>query len=113
MPKTKGEIIMSEASQNLSRRKFMIVGSAAIATPLLLNLVDPIREAKAAPRAAKKDKIYYITNKCVGCHVCKVFCPVKAVFYGERKMEIDQDKCIQCETCYNECPISVISEIKL
>jgi ferredoxin len=106
-------MIMSEKSQNLSRRKFMVMGSAAIATPLLLNLVNPAEEAKAAAGKANKDKIYYITNKCVGCHACKVFCPQKAIFYGERKMEIDQDKCVQCGTCYNECPISVISEIKL
>ena len=104
---------MSESSHNLSRRKFMVVSSAAIASPLLLNLMDPVKEAKAEAKSAKKDKIYYITNKCVGCHACKVFCPQKAIFYGERKMEIDQDKCVQCGTCYNECPISVISEIKL
>jgi ferredoxin len=100
---------MGEISQNLSRRKFMTVGSAAVASPLLLNLIDPAAEAKAA----KKEKIYYITNKCIGCHACKVFCPQKAIYYGERKMEIDQDKCVQCGTCYNECPIFVISEIKL
>jgi Fe-S-cluster-containing hydrogenase component 2 len=104
---------MSEKSPNLSRRKFMAVSSAAIATPLLLNLLDPIEQAKAAAKAAKKDKIYYITNKCIGCHACKVFCPQKAIYYGERKMEIDQEKCAQCGTCFNECPISVISEIKL
>jgi len=104
---------MSENGQNLSRRKFLAVGSAAIASPLLLNLIDPIEEVKAAAKAAKKDKIYYITNKCIGCHACKVFCPQKAIYYGERKMEIDQDKCVQCGTCYNECPIYVISEIKL
>jgi ferredoxin len=104
---------MSEKSHNLSRRKFMAVGSAAIASPLLLNLIQPVKEANAAAKAGKKDRIYYITNKCVGCHACKVFCPQKAIFYGERKMEIDQDKCVQCGTCYNECPISVISEVKL
>jgi len=92
----------------------MVVSSAAVATPLLLNLIDSVEEAKAgAKKSGKKDKIYYITNKCVGCHACKVFCPRKAIFYGERKMEIDQDKCVQCGTCYNECPVSVISEIKL
>lgn len=117
---------MSETSQNLSRRKFMAVGSAAIATPLLLKLMDPVEEAKSAEKSAaksaakaaakktvKKDKIYYITDECVGCHACKVFCPQKAIFYGERKMVIDQEKCIQCGTCYNECPICVISEVKL
>jgi len=104
---------MSGNGQNLSRRKFMAVSSAAIATPLLLNLSGSVPAKAAEKKSARKDKIYYITNKCVGCHTCKVFCPVTAIFYGERKMEIDQDKCIQCGTCYNECPISVISEIKL
>jgi len=105
---------VSDLAQNLSRRKFMVMGSAAVvATPLLMNLADPVNEVKAATKKAKKDKIYYINNQCVGCHVCKVLCPQKAIFYGERKMAIDQDKCIQCGTCYNECPICVISEIKL
>jgi ferredoxin len=104
---------MIETRQNLSRRKFMAASSAAIASPLLLNLMGPVEEVKAAAKVGKKDKIYYITHKCVGCHACKVFCPQKAIFYGERKMEIDQDKCVQCGICYNECPISVISEIKL
>jgi ferredoxin len=104
---------MSETTRNLSRRKFMVVSSAVVATPLLLNLLDPVEEATAAAKKGNKDKIYFITNKCIGCHACKVFCPQKAIFYGERKMEIDQDKCVQCGTCYNECPISVISEIKL
>jgi ferredoxin len=104
---------MTQENSDLSRRKFIAVGSAAISSPLLLNLADPIVEAKAAAKKSQKDKIYYITNKCVGCHACKVFCPQKAIFYGERKMEIDQDKCVQCGTCYNECPICVISEIKL
>ena len=104
---------MTETSLNLTRRKFMLVSSAAVATPLLLNLMDPVEEAKAAAKKANKDKIYYITNKCIGCHACKVFCPQKAIYYGERKMEIDQDKCVQCGTCYNECPIYVVSEIKL
>jgi ferredoxin len=92
----------------------MAVTSVAVTTPLLLNLANSVQEAKAAEKKAfKKSKIYYISNKCVGCHTCKVFCPQKAIFYGERKMEIDQDKCIQCGTCYNECPICVISEIKI
>jgi ferredoxin len=106
--------IMSENNQDLSRRKFMVVSSAAAASPLLLNLIEAAPEAKAAEtKTAKKTKIYYITNKCIGCHACKIFCPQKAIYYGERKMEIDQDKCVQCGTCYNECPICVISEVKL
>jgi hypothetical protein len=47
----------------------MVVSSAVVVTPLLLNLMDPVEEAKAASaKKADKDKIYYITNKCAGCH---------------------------------------------
>jgi ferredoxin len=99
-------------SSTLSRRNFMVASTAVAATPLLLNLIDPARAAAEAKKA-NKSKIYYITTRCVGCHACKVFCPQKAIYYGVRKMEIDQDKCVQCGTCYNECPISVIEEIKL
>jgi len=84
-------------------------------SPALLNLIDPVEAAAAAATAKKagKDKLYYITSKCIGCHACKIFCPQKAIYYGVRKMEIDQEKCVQCGTCFNECPISVIEEIKL
>ena len=104
---------MSTSSSSLSRRRFMLASSAAAAaTPLLLNLIDPAKLAAQAKKA-NKEKIYYVTTKCVGCHTCKCFCPQRAIYYGVRKMEIDQDKCVQCGTCYNECPISVIEEIKL
>ena len=95
-----------------SRRKFLVASSAAIVTPVLLNLTGPAAAAATAKKPGK-DKIYFITSKCIGCHACKIFCPQKAVYFGVRKMEIDQDKCVQCGTCYNECPISVIEEIKL
>lgn len=97
---------MDEKYNNLSRRKFMLASSAAIASPLFLNLAGSISEAKA--RA--KGKIYYIGRQCIGCQVCRMFCPEKAIHFGDCKNEIDQDKCIHCGACYKECPISVISE---
>jgi ferredoxin len=103
-------------NQNLTRRKFMIASSAAIASPLLMNVVGSIAEAKdvetkaVEPKAAKTGKIYFINRTCIGCQVCKTFCPVKAIRFGDGGNEIDQKKCIQCGTCYRECPISVISE---
>jgi len=103
------------SSDNLTRRKFMIAGSAVIASPLLANLTDSIPQAKAAEfkNLKKGTKIYYIHTGCVGCHACMIFCPAKAIFFGERKMVIDQEKCLHCGTCYNECPASVVSETEL
>jgi ferredoxin len=108
---------MSEISQGMSRRKFMIAGSAAIASPLLLNIGGSMAAgttagAKTAEAgiAPKGTKIYYINDGCVGCQACKTFCPAQAIRFGNCRNEIDQKKCIHCGTCYRECNISVISE---
>ena len=94
-----------------------MVGSAAIASPLLLNTAGSMAATKSAQTkttetgiASKGTKIYYIGNECIGCQVCKTFCPAQAIRFGDCKNEIDQKKCIHCGTCYKECPICVISE---
>lgn len=106
---------MSDKS-TLSRRTFIIAGSAAVASPLIMNMTGKIAEAEAseqktpAKRSAKAGKIYYIGHQCIGCQVCKSFCPAGAIDFGDCRNEIDQDKCLHCGTCYRECPICVISE---
>ena len=100
---------MEKEIRNRSRRKFMVASSAAIVSPMLLSVAIPAKEAKAAA-FKKSGKIFFVTTGCNGCHVCKSVCTQKAIFYGDRKMEIDQDKCVQCGTCYEECPCSAISE---
>ena len=94
----------------------MAVGSAAIASPLLLGAANALAAEKPADKPAadalpaKGTKIYFIGHGCVGCHVCMAFCPGKAIHFGDTGNEIDQKKCLHCGTCYNECPISVVSE---
>jgi ferredoxin len=104
-------------SKDLSRRRFMMVGTAAIATPLFLNVAGSMAAEKTSEArtsessiAAKGTKIYYINDGCVGCQACRTFCPVQAIRFGNCRNEIDQKKCIHCGTCYRECNISVISE---
>jgi len=111
---------MTEKGSNLSRRKFILVGSAAIASPMLLNVAgsmaaDKTTETKAigSSIASKGTKIYYINDGCVGCQACRTFCPVQAIRFGNCRNEIDQKKCIHCGTCYRECNVSVISETTL
>ena len=105
---------MGEKGQRISRRKFMIVSSAALASPLLLNLEGSLSEAKAAEKKKNKSgKVYFINHGCVGCQVCKTFCPQQAIHYGDCRNEIDQDKCIHCGTCFRGCPVSVISETEI
>ena len=110
---------MTETSANLTRRKFIITGSAAIAAPLVMKMAGSVGEAKSAePKAAAKNaskpgKIYYIGHQCIGCQVCKALCPAGAIDFGDCRNEIDQDKCQHCGTCYRECPICVISETEI
>ena len=109
---------MTEKSSDLTRREFMVAGSAAIASPLLLNAAGSMvaaepAEARETITNAKKGagtKIYFIGHGCVGCHVCLTFCPEDAIHFGDTGNEIDQNKCIHCGTCYEECPISVVTE---
>jgi ferredoxin len=107
---------MTSESSGLTRRKFMMVGSAAIASPLLLNVAGSIAADKISKTRstetdiAKGTRIYYINDGCVGCQVCKTYCPVQAIRFGNCRNEIDQKKCIHCGTCYRGCNISVISE---
>ena len=111
---------MSSENLGLTRRKFMMVGSAAIASPLLLNAAGSLVAVKNAEArttdssiAPKGTKIYYISDMCIGCQVCRTFCPVQAIRFGNCRNEIDQSKCIHCGTCYNECNISAITETTL
>jgi ferredoxin len=103
-------------SKDLTRRKFMLVGSAAIATPLLLNAAGSMAASKTAETRttetgiAKGTKVYFIGKGCVGCQVCKTYCPAQAINFGNCGNEIDQKKCIHCGTCYRGCHINVISE---
>ena len=111
---------MDSQSQNLTRRKFMMVSSAAIASPLFLNAASSMAAAKptetkttGTTNIAKGTKIYFIGRGCVGCHVCLTFCPAKAIHFGDTGNEIDQTKCLHCGTCYRECPISVVTETEI
>jgi fumarate reductase flavoprotein subunit len=113
-------IIMSEINRNLSRRKFMVMSSTAIASRFILDAGSLMAASKSSETktreggiAPKGTKIYYIGNECVGCQVCKTFCPAQAIRFGDCKDEIDQKKCIHCGTCYRECPVSAITETKI
>ena len=97
---------MTLDSFDLTRRKFMMVSSAAIAAPFILNAAGSVFAAE------KKEKkvTYVIGPTCIGCHHCFYNCPQGAIHFGTDKYEIEQTKCIQCGTCYETCNISAISE---
>ena len=110
---------MASRCQNLTRRKFMMLSSAAIASPLLLNAASSMAAAKPVEAKAtvtnltKGTRIYFIGHGCIGCQACRTFCPAKAIHFGDTGNEIDQKKCMHCGTCYRECPVSVVSETEI
>ena len=54
---------------------------------------------------------YHISDKCIGCHLCAMKCPVNAIT-GERKEKhvINTDVCIKCGVCYNICKFKAITK---
>jgi ferredoxin len=118
---------MTEPCLNLTRRKFILVSSAAVASPLLLNAASSMAVAKSietrtaatneakttGSNSAKGTRVYFIGYGCIGCQACRTFCPGKAIHFGNTGNEIDQKKCLHCGTCYRECPISVVTETEI
>ena len=105
---------MDKKDTNLSRRKFIAAGSAAIAAPIVMNMAGKVADAKAAE---KKDatsagkKTYYINDNCTLCNLrCKDNCPAGAVYFDGDKMAIDTEKCIRCGTCTKVCELSAVSD---
>ncbi|MCL2389517.1 MAG: 4Fe-4S binding protein, partial [Elusimicrobia bacterium] len=52
---------------------------------------------------------FTINDKCIGCTVCAIKCPVKCIT-GERKHlhVIDQSACIKCGVCLDVCKFKAV-----
>ena len=69
-----------------------------------------IRDKHCPALNCKKLVTYEVdTEKCTGCTVCAVNCPVNAIS-GERKKVhfINQDQCIKCGVCFSKCNFGAI-----
>jgi fumarate reductase flavoprotein subunit len=97
---------MTEKASNLTRRKFIAAGSAAIAAPFVIDMAGKVTEAMA-----EEKKTYYINDNCCLCLLrCKKSCPVGAISFDGEKMAIDPEKCIRCGTCMKVCEVSAVTD---
>lgn len=65
---------------------------------------------KRCPAGVCKNLISYeITDKCIGCGLCKRGCPVNCISGDVRaKHTIDKEVCIKCGLCESKCPVKAI-----
>jgi succinate dehydrogenase/fumarate reductase flavoprotein subunit/ferredoxin len=105
---------MDKIEKNLTRRKFITAGSAAIAAPLVMGMAGKVVEASAAEKtgsSSTQKKTYYINDNCCLCNLrCKENCPAGAIYFDGDKMAIDTDKCIRCGTCMKVCEVSAVAD---
>jgi len=45
-----------------------------------------------------------LNGLCIGCGVCELSCPTRAVKLIERRPQLVVEKCIRCGSCYVRCP---------
>ena len=50
-----------------------------------------------------------LEDKCNGCQLCRLKCPVEAVAGAKKEVHrIIQENCIKCGTCYDACKFDAI-----
>jgi len=65
---------------------------------------------KTCPAGVCKALLQYtITDKCIGCGICKTVCPVNCITGSKKeKHVIDPSACIRCGACQEACPVDAI-----
>ncbi len=109
---------LEELSQNIIKGSLCGLGQTA-PNPVLTTLkyfreeyIAHIKD-KTCPAGVCTSLLKYevIEDKCIGCTVCAMKCPVNCIS-GERKQvhNIDQEACIKCGACYDACKFDAIKK---
>jgi ferredoxin len=76
-------------------------------TPLTKQLLTLLAQFFFNRSHAKDDRKFSVSNKCTGCSICALVCPVKNIQIVEQR-PVYQHHCELCLACINLCPEKAI-----
>ncbi|HHZ15053.1 MAG TPA: NADH-quinone oxidoreductase subunit NuoF [Candidatus Cloacimonetes bacterium] len=107
---------LQELAQNINQGSLCGLGQSA-PNPVITTLryfrdeYEAHIVEKKCPTQVCVDLLTYTIDKdkCMGCHVCALRCPVKCIS-GKRKQPhvIDPAMCIKCDSCYKSCRFDAV-----
>jgi len=66
-----------------------------------------VRESYVIGNGVSHEKLYTITEACIGCETCIQYCPQNCITAGI-PYHIQQEHCLRCGACMEKCPVSAV-----
>lgn len=73
--------------------------------------VKPIQRASFSfGNAEEKQSGFFITDACLGCGICAVYCPQNCMDFPDGRARIRQANCLHCGKCMEVCPAGAVEK---
>lgn len=72
-----------------------------------LGKIPICRESFALGEGRIQQKGFFVTDKCINCHICSEGCPQQCI-RAEEIHRIVQEHCLHCGWCYESCPVQAV-----